>query len=85
MEFVVEVLVLFVCLSGTVGMITALLAFILARASGKSVYVAMRDGGVTFIAVTTLAVLLMNFVGVSRPRSPAPPQPVPASSLASKR
>lgn len=79
-----EVLVLLACLSSTLGMITALLAFILARASGKSVYVAVRAAGVTFIATTTLAVLLLNFVGVSSASHQKPPQPVAASFSASK-
>ena len=79
-----QVLVLFACLSSTLGMITALLAFILARASEKSVYVATRAAGVTFIATTTLVVLLLNFVGVSSASHQKPPQAVPASSSASK-
>lgn len=37
-----EILVLFACLSGAVGMIAGLFAFILARAGGKSKYVATR-------------------------------------------
>lgn len=81
-EFAVEVLVLFVCLSGAVGMIAGLFAFILARAGGKSRYAATREAGVAFIAATTLAILLLNFVGVSKPSLQSPSQPVPASSSA---
>src|SRR5438105_2543364 len=83
-EFLVEVLVLLACLSGALGMIAALLAFILARADGKSVYVAVRKAGVAFIATTTLAILLLNFVGVSSSSRQIPPSPVPASSSSSK-
>ena len=80
-----EVLVLFACLSGAIGTIAGLLAFILARSGGKSKYAATREAGVTFIAATTLAVLLLNFVGVSKPSPQTPPQPVPSSSAAAKR
>jgi hypothetical protein len=81
-ELAVEVLVLFACLSGAVGMIAGLFAFILARAGGKSKYAAAREAGVAFIAATTLVILLLNFVGVSKPSPQTPPQPVPASSPA---
>jgi len=81
-EFVVEVLVLLACLSGAVGMIAALLAYILARAGGKSWYVATREAGVVFIAATTLVILLLNFVGASKLSSQTPPQPVATSSSA---
>lgn len=80
-----EILILLACLSSALGMIAALLAFILARAGGKSVYAAVREAGVAFIAATTLAVLLLNFVGVSSALHPTTPQPIPASSSVSKR
>lgn len=79
-EFAVEVLVLLACLSGTLAMIAALVAFILARADGKTVHVAVREAGVAFIAGVTLAILLLNFVGVGSSSRPTPPQPAPASS-----
>lgn len=79
-----EALVLFACLSGAVGAIAGLLAFILARAGGKSKYAATREAGVAFIAATTLAILLLNFVGVSKPSLQPPAQPVPAGSAAAK-
>ena len=77
-----EILVLLACLSGAVGMIAALLAYILARAGGKAWYVATREAGVVFIAATTLVILLLNFVGASRPFFQPPSQPVPTSSSA---
>lgn len=75
-----EVLLLFACLGVTVAMIAGLLAFILARASGKSKYAATREAGVAFIAATTLAILLLNFLGISKASVQAPAQPGPASS-----
>jgi hypothetical protein len=80
----VEVLILFACLSGAAGTIAGLLAFSLARAGGKSRYAAAREAGVTFVAATTLAILLLNFVGVSKPSLQPPTQPVPASSTTAK-
>jgi hypothetical protein len=78
-EFVVEVLVLLACLSGALGMIAALVAFMLARADGKSVHVAVREAGMAFIAGVTLAILLLNFLGVSSASRQRPPPSVPAT------
>lgn len=80
---VVEVLVLLALLSSAFGMIAALLAFILARAGGKSVYVAVREAGVAFIATTTLAILLLNFVGADSAPHQEPSQPTPIASSTS--
>ena len=79
-----EVLVLFACLSGALGVIAALVAFIVARDDAKSVHVALREAGVTFIAGVTLAILLLNFVGVRSASRQTPSQPAPANSSAPK-
>jgi hypothetical protein len=76
----VEVAVLFACLSASLGMVVALLAFILARACSKSVYQAVREAGVAFIAVTTLAILLLNFTKADAVDQ-SPPPSVPVSTV----
>jgi hypothetical protein len=81
---VVEVLVLFVCLSGALGVIVALAAFMLARGGGKSLHVAAREAGMAFVAGVTLAILLLNFLGVGSASRQRPP-PSPAASTASRK
>jgi hypothetical protein len=82
MEFAVEVLILFVLLVGAVGVIAALLAFNVARSGGKSKQFAARDAGVAFIATTTLAILLLNFIGVGDASHQMPSQPGPSPTPA---
>jgi hypothetical protein len=79
----VEVPVLLACLSAALGMVAALLAFILARAGGKSAYPAVREAGVAFVAATTLAILLLNFTGAGTARQ-SPPPSAPATTTASR-
>jgi len=80
----VEVLVLFALLIGAAGVIAALLAFNVARSGGKSKQLAARDAGVAFIATTTLAILLLNFLGVGGASHATPSQPVPITTRASR-
>ncbi|RKS70674.1 hypothetical protein BZB76_5150 [Actinomadura pelletieri DSM 43383] len=77
------VAVLLVLLASAISTIIALLAFILTYAEQASYFCAVRNGGMTFVAVVTLSLVVLGFLWTAKPGDqPATESPIPVTRSA---